>query len=195
MLIKEILIKNVKSLYRAKGTNRGHELFFRLLFGLESETIYPRENILRASDGKWDTQKILRAIATVGDTSNLIGRTIEGETSEATAVVENVFKFQIGANEVTEFILNEDTIQGTFQTSEVIRGTETDEDDIYIKATITGIPSTLSITNDGTLYNETDSVTIYWWWSRCNYSSGCCRTRWSNRIYYRKWWFRLCNRR
>ena len=157
---KRNLIKNVKSLYRAKGTNRGHELFFRLLFGLESETIYPRENILRASDGKWDTQKILRAIATVGDTSNLIGRTIEGETSEATAIVENVFKFQIGANEVTEFILNEDTIQGTFQTSEVVRGTETDADDIYIKATITGIPSTLSITNDGTLYNETDSVTI-----------------------------------
>ena len=157
---KRKLIKNVKSLYRAKGTNRGHELFFRLLFGLESETIYPRENILRASDGKWDTKKILRAIATTGDTSNLIGRTIEGETSEATAVVENVFKFQIGANEVTEIILNEDTISGTFQTSEVIRGTETDADDIYIKATITGIPSTLSITNDGTLYNETDSVTI-----------------------------------
>ena len=157
---KRKLIKNVKSVYRAKGTNRGHELFFRLLFGLESETIYPRENILRASDGKWDTKKILRAIATTGDTSNLIGRTIEGETSEATAVVENVFKFQIGANEVTEIILNEDTISGTFQISEVIRGTETDADDIYIKATITGIPSTLSITNDGTLYNETDSVTI-----------------------------------
>ena len=49
---KRSLIKNIKSVYRAKGTNRGHELFFRLLFGLESETIYPRENILRASDGK-----------------------------------------------------------------------------------------------------------------------------------------------
>src|SRR5210317_234845 len=157
---KRKLIKNVKSVYRAKGTNRGHELFFRLLFGLESETIYPRENILRASDGNWDTKKILRAIGTTGDTANLIGRTIEGETSNATAVVENVFKFQIGANEVTEFILNEDTILGTFQTSEVLRGTETDDDDIFIKATITGIPSTTSITNDGSLYTETDTVTV-----------------------------------
>jgi hypothetical protein len=157
---KRKLIKNIKSVYRAKGTNRGHELFFRLLFGLESETIYPRENILRASDGKWDTQKILRAIGTIGDTANLIGRTIEGETSSATAVVENVFKFQIGANEVTEFILNEDTILGTFQTSEVIRGTETDNDDIFIKATITGIPSTTSLTNDGSLYTEADSLTV-----------------------------------
>src|SRR6056300_1547943 len=157
---KRKLIKNVKSLYRAKGTNRGHELFFRLLFGLESETIYPRENILRASDGKWDTRKILRAIGTTGNTLDLIGRTIEGETSEATAVVENAFKFQIGANEVTEFVLNEDTISGTFQISEVVRGTETDDEDIFIKATITGIPSSPSITNDGSLYNETDSVTV-----------------------------------
>lgn len=157
---KRSLIKNIKSVYRAKGTNRGHELFFRLLFGLESETIYPRENILRASDGNWDTQKILRAIGTIGDTSDLIGRSIEGETSGATAIVENVFKFQIGANEVSEFILNSDTLLGTFQTSEVIRGTETDDDDIFIKATTTGIPSTTSITNDGSLYTETDTVTV-----------------------------------
>ena len=157
---KRKLIKNIKSVYRAKGTNRGHELFFRLLFGLQSETIYPRENILRASDGKWDTNKVLRAIATVGNTGDLIGRTIEGETSGATAIVENVFKFQIGANEVTSFILNEDSITGTFQISEVIRGTETDDDDIYIKATITGIPSTISITNDGSLYTVADTVTV-----------------------------------
>src|SRR5210317_382942 len=157
---KRKLIKNIKSVYRAKGTNRGHELFFRLLFGLESETIYPRENITRASDGNWDTTKILRVISTVGDTVNLIGRTITGETSSATAVIENAFKFQIGANEVTEFILNEDTISGTFQTSEIVRGTETDEDDIFIKATVTGIPNTTSLTNDGSLYNETDTVTV-----------------------------------
>jgi len=157
---KRKLIKNVKSLYRAKGTNRGHQLFFRLLFGLESETIYPREQVLRVSDGKWDTNKILRAIATIGDTSDLIGRTIEGETSGATAIVENIFKFQIGANQVSEFILNEESILGTFQTSEVIRGTASDDDDIFIKATITGLPSVVSISNDGSLYNETDAITV-----------------------------------
>src|SRR5210317_2488274 len=157
---KRKLIKNIKSVYKAKGTNRGHELFFRLLFGLESQTFYPREQVLRVSDGKWDTKKILRVIGTTGNTANLIGRTIEGETSGATAIVENVFKFQIGANEVTQFILNEDTISGTFQINEVIRGTQTDDDDLYIKATITGIPSTVSITNDGSLYNSADTVIV-----------------------------------
>ena len=157
---RRTLIKNVKSLYRAKGTSRGHELFFKLLFGLESETIYPRENLLRASDGKWGTNKILRAIATVGETSDLIGRTIIGITSEASAVIENVFKFQIGSEEVTEFILNEDTIVGTFLVDETIRGTASDSDDTFIKAVITGIPSSISITNPGSLYSSTDSVVL-----------------------------------
>jgi len=160
---KRSLIKNIKSVYRAKGTNRGHELFFKLLFNENSETIYPRENILRSSDGNFDTQLIMRAIQSniqisTGDTTSLVGRTITGETSGATAIIENVFKFQIGENEVTEFILNEDTISGTFQTSEIIRGTKTDEDDIFIKATVTGIPNSITLTNDGTLYTEGETV-------------------------------------
>src|SRR6056300_451649 len=157
---KRKLIKNIKSLYRAKGTNKGHQLFFRLLFGIESEIFYPREQMLRVSDGKWDTKKILRTTGINGNTSNLIGRTIQGETSDATAIVENVFKFQIGANEVTEFILNDETITGTFQTSEVIRGTATDDDDIFIKAAVTALPSVITISNGGSLYNTGDTVVI-----------------------------------
>ena len=157
---KRNLIKNIKSLYRTKGTDRGHALFFKLLFGLESETIYPRENMLRVSDGKWDTQKILRALASAGDTLDLVGRTITGETSGATAIIEDVNKLQIGSNEVSEFILNEDTILGTFQISETIRGTKLDTDDSFIKATVTGIPATQTITNDGSLYTENDTITV-----------------------------------
>ena len=157
---KRNLIKNIKSLYRTKGTNRGHEVFFRLLFGLESETIYPREQLLKTSDGKWNTNKIVRCIATKGDTSTLVGRTIEGQTSKATAIIENVFKFQIGANEVTEFILNAESIQGTFTTGEEIRGTISDDSDVYIKANLTGIPDSITLTNDGANYQVNDLVSL-----------------------------------
>jgi len=162
---KRKLIKNIKSLYRSKGTNRGHELFFKLLFNLESEVIYPRDQMLRASDGQWDSQLILRAIQstgqlTTGETADLVGRTITGETSGATAVIENVFKFQIGVNTVTEFILNDETITGTFSVSEVIRGTKSDDDDYFIKATVTGIPKTVTITNNGSLYTVGDVVSL-----------------------------------
>ena len=157
---KRKLIKNIKSVYRAKGTARGHEVFFRFLFNLDSEIFYPREQMLRVSDGQFDTKKVLRAIGTVGNTSDLIGRTITGQTSGATAIVENVFKFQIGANEVTEFILNNDTITGTFVTSEEIRGTSTDTSDTFIKSTVTGIPNIVSITNDGGLLSPDDAITL-----------------------------------
>jgi len=157
---KRKLIKNIKSVYRAKGTARGHEVFFRFLFNLDSEIFYPREQMLRVSDGQFDTKKVLRAIGTVGDTSDLIGRTITGQTSSATAIVENVFKFQIGANTVSEFILNEETITGTFVTSEEIRGTETDTSDTFIKATVTGIPDIVTITNDGALLSPDQAITL-----------------------------------
>jgi hypothetical protein len=157
---KRKLIKNIKSVYRAKGTQRGHEVFFRFLFNLNSETIYPREQMLRVSDGQFDTNKVLRAIATIGDTSDLIGRTITGQTSGATAIIENVFKFQIGANTVTEFILNNDTISGTFVTSEEVRGTSSDTSDTFIKATVTGIPDIISVTNDGGLLSADQAVTL-----------------------------------
>ena len=65
--------------------------------------------MLRVSDGKWTTNKILRKTAFSGsDTSLLIGRTITGQSSGATAVVEAYPKFQIGANEITEFTIGGD---------------------------------------------------------------------------------------
>jgi len=157
---KRKLIKNIKSLYEAKGTKAGHEIFFRLLFDEVSETFYPREQMLRVSDGKFTTDTVLRAIATSGDTRNLIGRTITGDTSDATAIVENVTTFLIGTTEVTEFILNADTIIGSFQVGEQITGAASDTDDILIKANITGIPTTKVITNDGALHSTAESTTI-----------------------------------
>ena len=157
---KRKLIKNIKSLYRAKGSVRGHEMFFRILFGETSETIYPREQMLKASDGQFDSLKVLRVIASVGDANQLVGRTITGQSSNTTAIVENTSQFQIGDKTVTQLILNEDSIQGTFTVGEEVRGTETDNDDYFIKANVTGIPGNKNITNDGSLNSTTDTISL-----------------------------------
>ena len=157
---KRKLIKNIKSLYRSKGSVRGHEMFFRILFGETSETIYPREQMLKASDGQFDSLKVLRVIASVGDATQLVGRTITGQTSDATAVVENTTTFQIGDKTVTQLILNADTIQGTFTVGEEIQGTTSDTDNYFIKANVTGIPGTKNITNDGSLNLTTDTISV-----------------------------------
>ena len=159
-LDKRSLIKNIKSMYRLKGTQKGHELFFRILFNQPSETFYPRTQMLRVSDGQWNTQKVLRAIATTGNTSNLVGRSITGQSSSASAVIESVKKFLIGSKEVSEFIVNEDTISGTFTIGETLQGTANDTDDFFIKATITGIPGTKTITNDGSLYTSNSLINV-----------------------------------
>ena len=162
-LDKRNLIKNIKSMYRLKGTQAGHELFFRILFGEQSETFYPRTQMLRVSDGQWDTQKVLRSIQGInltGDTTDLIGRQIQGATSGATAIIESVKKFVIVNKEVTEFILNEESISGTFIIGEEISGTASDTDDFFIKAEITGIPGRKNITNDGSLYAVSDFLSV-----------------------------------
>ena len=62
---KRKLIKNIRSVYLAKGTAKANEVFFKMLFNEKSETIYPKEQMLRISDGKFDSKKILRAISSV----------------------------------------------------------------------------------------------------------------------------------
>ena len=165
---KRNLIKNVKSLYQAKGTKRASEIFFKLLFNENAEIRYPKDNILRVSDGKWDTKKIMRVIE-VGDSqaAHLIGQTITQENdpvdtsvNEATAVVEDVFKFVIGGVEITELVLGDTSVDGTFLTGQTITGTDNTDSDITVKVTITGIIDQKTITNDGAYYNEGDDVVI-----------------------------------
>ena len=61
---------------------------------------------------------------------------------------------------VTQLILNEDSIQGTFSVGEEIQGTSSDTDDYFIKANITGIPGNKNITNDGSLNSTDDTIKI-----------------------------------
>ena len=76
-LDKRKLLKNVKDLYRAKGTRKGHELFFRILLDEDAEIFYPTKDMLRVSDGKWSDDTILRVYA-VNDTIHM-----ENSTSSA----------------------------------------------------------------------------------------------------------------
>ena len=56
------LLKNIKDLYRAKGTRKGHELFFRILLNEDPILYYPRQDMLRVSAGKWSEDSILRVV-------------------------------------------------------------------------------------------------------------------------------------
>ena len=141
------LIKNIKDLYEAKGTEDGHRLFFRILFDEESEFLYPRESMLRTSDGQWSDDFVMRVLEIgTSDFSELIGQTITGQTSGATAIVSSLVKFKSGTTLVTELNLDQTTINGTFVIGEVIKGIST-ELDLEISATLSGIVGDVTITN------------------------------------------------
>ena len=68
---KRNLVKNVRELYRAKGTKQGHELFFRLLFAETPEIFYPKDQILKISAGEWTSDNVIRILATQANPVNL----------------------------------------------------------------------------------------------------------------------------
>ena len=167
-LDKRKLIKNVKSLYRAKGSKRASEIFFKLLFNEPASLRFPKENMLRVSDGKWQTAKVLRCKEVgTSDALELIGQTITQANipanlniNEATAVVENVFKFQIAGETIVEIVLNSDSITGTFVAGQNITGISNSDDAVLVTATLEGSIATKTITNDGAYYNVNDTVAV-----------------------------------
>lgn len=97
---KSFLLKNILPLYKAKGSEKSFKLLFRFLFDQEIEVNYPRNNILRASDGKWKVPKSLKI--TNGITSLYTG---DGTTTEF-KLLDNV-----SASEISVYI------DGVFQSS------------------------------------------------------------------------------
>jgi hypothetical protein len=57
---KSVLIKNVLPLYLSKGSESSFKLLYRMLFGDELEVKYPKNDVLRASDGNWVVENALK---------------------------------------------------------------------------------------------------------------------------------------
>ncbi len=165
---KKQIIKNVKSLYKAKGTKRASEIFFKLLFNEPAEIRYPKDEIWRASDGKWDYRKILRCLELgTSDASTLVGQTItqandptDATVNEATAIVEDVYRFLIGGVTVTELVLGDDSVSGTFVAGQTITGIDNTDEDVVISLSVSSIIDSKTITNDGGLYSEDDDIAL-----------------------------------
>ena len=211
------LLKNIKDLYRAKGTRGGHELFFRMLLDEDAIITYPTKDIMRLSDGTWTDDTILRSYAldstiimedssaangfiyilmedgsqimmedNVNSTDALTG--LVGETitqaavtdlsilvggayynqgfeviSEATAIVDSIFRYNLSGITVTEFVLNPGSIDGTFVAGHRISGP-----DSTTGVTLTGkIGSildktviTLSDFSSSQYFKTTDTLTV-----------------------------------
>jgi hypothetical protein len=165
------LIKNIKSLYRAKGTDKAHKAFFRLLFNDTSSVYKPTVDMLRVSDGKFSKNTFIRCTQTTTQAFNnpifLIGQELtqannpaDDTINDASAIVENVTIFQEGSIVVSEIEINPETVVGTFINGEVLQGQSSQDENIIIKVTLSQALSTTTITNDGSTLTVGDEAAV-----------------------------------
>ena len=165
------LIKNIKSLYRVKGTAKAHKAFFKLLFNEPSEVYLPTNDMLRVSGGKWSTQNFIRCTQTTTQAENnsqlLVGQVItqannpaSDTINKATAIVENVTKFQQGSIEILEVEINPETTTGTFINGEIVEGVSNADSNVIVKMTVSQAVSDTAITSAGSTLTVGDEATL-----------------------------------
>jgi hypothetical protein len=90
------LIKIARQFYIQKGTPQSIQFLFQVLYGKQADIYFPKNNILKLSDGKWTQPQALRLLL---DTQNLnfpvqelVQRIGVGSNSGAQCVIESVNK-------------------------------------------------------------------------------------------------------
>jgi hypothetical protein len=156
---KRNLEKHIRELYRRKGTKEGAKLFMRILLDEESEIFYPNQYMLKASSADWNQPTIIRCSASgIVDANELIGQSITGGTSLATALVESSTTFAVaGGVSYIEFQIS--SVVGTFVNGETIFGVSSTEN-IKYNFIIRQLLSSTTISNDGTLYSNNDTLDL-----------------------------------
>lgn len=118
------LMKHIRAFYKAKGTEKSYKFLFLVLFNTYSELYYPKTDIIRLSDGKWNT---LFKIKTTSSNGRAIYDYSGGSLSQrdsngillAYANIKNIIQYTQGGYEVTEFIIN--SVYGTFLSNKPIQ--------------------------------------------------------------------------
>ena len=105
---KPFVLKRLRDFYRAKGSEKSFQFFFRLLYNEEVDVYYPSSDLLKTSDGKYQKSQIVRVVDTSGQDKvfELVGKKITGQTSNANAVVESVLNESIGSYVVSTIYLS-----------------------------------------------------------------------------------------
>lgn len=125
----QIVVKNIMSLYRRRGTEEGLKLFFRLFFEENADIYYPAQDIFKASDSEWKVGTYIRLFPNEGSFKSLslnkeftyrdlLGRTIVGSNTRSVAVVDKI-NFVLLRNTIYP-ILYLNSVSGNFQSFDKI---------------------------------------------------------------------------
>jgi hypothetical protein len=105
------LMKHIRAFYKAKGTEKAYRFLFLILFNTYAEVYSPKVDILRLSDGKWNTLYTIKTTSTNGrKLFQYNGGTISQRDSygvlKAYANIKNIIQYAQGGYEVTEYTIS-----------------------------------------------------------------------------------------
>ena len=151
------LMKHIKDLWISKGNENSLALLFRILFDEDIEVYYPREDILKASDGRWVAETSVRIAGPfVGNPLALDGAQIFGSSSGATARVERVVSSIERGIHVYELYIS--GLEGMFVARETIHDVEGNNGGQCFN--VIGPVSTLTVTKGGAYHQINDIVDV-----------------------------------
>lgn len=93
---KSSLLKNIRDMYRAKGTEKAIKFLFRILYNEEIEITYPAEKILKPSDGNWIQYTYIKCSYPNSDIYNLLNRKIFTSLIACDVLSSPIGNFSIG---------------------------------------------------------------------------------------------------
>ena len=153
-------LKFSSQFYKSKGTPESLKFLFKALYNEEIDVFYPKDDILKASDGKWVLPLALRIDTNDVNILNIENCLLTGETSKATALVETVTRSvdrQLGISYIEVYVSN---VRRLFETGEIVTATFNDGlNDITVSGKLIGALSQINIdrNNRGLFYNGFDT--------------------------------------
>lgn len=158
---KKTLIKKIREFYGNKGTESAYEFLFRVLYDSDVDFYYPKEDILKASDGQWIEPRSIKTTSNNG-TSLLSskGGTVSqtnGTTVFSSAFIESVVQYSFNGLPITEFFIS--NISGAPFTPDTAVTVRTSSGTEYTE-TAFSVLGEFFVELDGSGYQIGDTVTV-----------------------------------
>jgi hypothetical protein len=161
---KRLFLKLITNFYKSNGTPDSVKFLFRALYNENIDIYYPKDDILKASDGKWVLPLALRIDTSDNNIFNIEKTKITGRISKATAVVEKVIESvdrQLGIKYIEVYVSN---VQRLFETGEYVDATYNNGVvDVTVSGRLIGALSEIKVDplNRGLYYNGYDPLIPY----------------------------------
>jgi hypothetical protein len=155
---KRLLTKHIREFYRSRGSQESYRFLFRALYNQEVEFYYPGDDILRASDGRWVRETLLRVAAPLTiDPSEFENKSVKGAVSGAIAFVQRVIPTESSGIAVYDLYI--DNVVGTFVNDEHVFEIGNESNYATVNSN-TGSIVDLSVVDGGAYHHLNDRIVI-----------------------------------